>query len=174
MPYARDPVSEWFDEGARRLLTRAYTHRGEWVTTRLANPNPEQMARLAALGINPYAADRPGTASAVGLDARSRWGRAFVRALYYQHRWYSGRPGGGWRVKKRATPRTSGALQVRVGRVLPVRGVIPAGRQVRVRLERGGQAADRAAQRLPTSRRIYDDQGAPSGGRWSDPQRRDW
>lgn len=173
MPYTRDPVSQWFDDGARRLLARAYAKPGEWVSTRVANPSPQQMVQLAALGISPFAPDRPSTASAKGLDAHSRWCRAFIRALYYQHRWYSGRPGGGWRGKKRATPRQTGALEVRVGRMLPVRGVIPAGREVRVRLERGGQAARKAAERLPEARRIYDDEGAP-GGRWSDPARRDW
>lgn len=174
MAYSRDPVSEWFDEGARRLLARAYAHPGDWQSTRLANPGPAQLARLAALGVNPFAADRPSTKGGTGLDARTRWCRAFVRALYYQHRWYSGRPGGGWRRGRRNTPRTTGALEVRVGRMLPVRGIIPAGRQVRVRLVRAGPATRKAyVDRLPASRRTYDDQEAP-GSRWSDPARRDW
>jgi hypothetical protein len=44
---------------------------------------------------------------------------------------------------------------------------------VQVPLPPGGQAARRVVDRLPDSRRIYDDDGAPAG-RFADPADRDW
>lgn len=170
----RDPVSVLFDEGARALLARAYAARGQWAGTRLADPGPRHLAWLAARGISPLAPDNASAASGGGLDARSRWMRGFIRALYYQHRWYSSTgPGLAWRAERRSSPRNAGALEVRVGNRVPVRGVIPAGRAVRVRVRPGGQAARRAVQQLGDADRIYDDAGRPAG-RWSDPSLRDW
>jgi hypothetical protein len=171
--YVRDPVSVLFDAGARSLLTRAYAARGTWVSTRLADPSPRHLAQLALLGINPLGPDGATAAGGRGLDARTRWARGFVRALYYQHRWYAPGTGDRWRQARRTVPGGRGALEVQVGPRLRVRGVLPGGREVRVRVHPGGQAARRAAARLPDSRRIYDDQWAP-GERWSDPALRDW
>ena len=174
---ARDPVSVFFDEGARRLLARAYARPGQWVSTRLEEPSVASVLYLGALGINPYAPDRGGSAAGArgGLDARTRWARGFVRALYYQHRWWSkaGDAGGWFRRHRRTVPRGDLALQVEVGPMLRQLGVLPAGRQVRIRVRPGGKTAARAVAAMPAADRIF----APDGGldsRWSDPEYRDW
>lgn len=152
-----DPVSVLWEAAAVRLLERAYAARGEWVATRISDPTPVQVARMAARGINVLGPDRPSTAARRGgLNARTRWGRGFVRAIYRVNKQYRGRP-----------------LEVEVGRALPVRGVVPAGRAVRVRVRRGGQAAMRAVERKPDAQRIWADEGTPAG-RWSNPRLRDW
>src|SRR5262252_8845746 len=86
--------------------------------TRLANPSPRHLAYLASLGIDPYSGDdKSGDGK---LNARTRWGRGFVRALYYQHKWWSDSPdGGGWRDSKRTVARSDLSLVVEVGRSLP-------------------------------------------------------
>jgi hypothetical protein len=172
-PFKRDPLSELFDAGARRLLDRAYAAPGRWVSTRIADPGPAALARAAAAGIDPLERDDPPVAGGRGIDARTRWCRAFVRALYYQHRWYSGGAGRGWRARPRTVPRHAGALRVEVGRAVPALGAIPRGRAVRVRLDAGGQAAEDAVAALPASRRRVTPDGRP-GPRWSDPGLRDW
>ena len=172
MAYKRDPVSVMFDRGARRLLSRAYARPGQWVGTRVAIPDARTARHLASLGIQWAGPDRPSAHGGRGLDARTRWVRGFVRALYYQHKNYSG--GGGWRDSKRAVPRHSGAIEIQVGRAMAAAAGAPAGRAVRVRFHTaGGQAAKDAAQRRSDSARIYTDDGAP-GARWSDPALRDW
>lgn len=174
--HKRDPVSILLDGAARRLLDRAYARPGAWQPTRLADPGPRTRLILAALGVNWRGPDDSTAIGGVsgGLDARDRWGRALVRALYYQHTWFSPSPGHtGWRDQPRTEPRHSGALRVDVGRRLPAAGVIPAGRQVRVRLDKGGELAHRAVRRKGDQGRIYDDRGDPAG-RWSDPGLRDW
>jgi hypothetical protein len=175
MPATRDPVSEWFDGSARRLLGRAYARPEIWIGTRVADPAPRHLARLAALGISATAGDPVQALPGRGINARDRWTRGFVRAVYYQHKWYSGRPGGGWRGAKRTVPRSASALEVQVGRRVVPRGeLIPAGRAVRVRVRRGGDQAYRAVRRMPDSRRIFTDEGG-AGARWADPTvTRDW
>lgn len=171
MAYARDPVSVRFDAGARAVLDRAYARPGTWIATRVADPTPRQRLALRAAGIRWNGPDNPSAEGGRGLNARDRWTRGFVRALYYQHLWYSGR--GGWRASRRSVPRHAGGLQIQVGRRLRPSGVLPAGRAVRVRLAPGGEAKLRAVRGQPDSGRIYtDDQG--TGARWSDPARRDW
>lgn len=170
----RDPLSTWLDGAARDLLSRAYrVPRGEWVNTRLADPDPLTAARAAAAGINwrgPDNASARGRGG--GLDARDRWTRALVRAVYYQYRWYAtGR--GGWRRERREVALHTGALEVEVGRRVPARGIIPPGRAVRLRLNAGGRAALAHVQRQGEADRIYGDDGAPAA-RWSDIARRDW
>lgn len=169
MPAKRDPVSEWFDAGARDLLARAYAHPGAWAATRLANPEPRHLARAAAMGIGLLGKD---DVPAGGLNARTRWARGFVRALYYQHKWFSDGETG-FRDQKRTEPRHSSALEVEVGRAVRKLGVIPAGRAVRIRVQAGGRAANRAARAEPRSKRIYTDD-RKAGARWADPARRDW
>jgi len=169
----RDPISEAFDAGARRLLERAYARPGVWIATRIADPGLRVRTRLMVAGINPDGPDPVRALPGKGIDAKDRWTRAFIRALYWNHRWYSGKPGGGWRTDKRASPRSASALEVEVGRRVPVRGIIPAGRAVRVRTRRGGTVAANAVKRLPDSRRIYDDDGRRAD-RWADPDIRDW
>lgn len=172
--YARDPLSVLLDGGARRLLDRAYSARGSWVKTRLADPNPRVRTYAASLGIDASGPDRSsaqGGRSAL-TSARSRWARAFIRALYYQHRWYSPyRHEGRWR--RRTSARDAGALQVEVGRHLLPAGIFPAGRAVRVRIRPGGRAKRRAVETMPEAERIWTDDGG-QGGRFSDPELRDW
>lgn len=172
---SRDPLSEWFDGAARGILERAYARPGVWIGTRIADPAPRHLERLAGLGINPSGPDPVNRLPGKGVNARDRWTRAFIRAVYYQHRWYSGRPGGGFRRERRAVARSASSIEVQVGRRLVRQGeLIPAGRAVRVRRRRGGDQAMNAVRRLPDSRRIYDDQGGPAS-RWADPAiTRDW
>jgi hypothetical protein len=173
VPAVRDPLSVSLDRAARQLLERAYdVPRGTWVSTRLADPGPVAAAAAAAAGIDWRGPDNASAAGRGGLDARDRWTRALVRALYYQYRWYAtGR--GGWRDGKRAVPLHTGALEFEAGRRLPAQGVIPAGRAIRLRLNAGGRASLRKVQALPRRDRIYDDAGNPAG-RYSQIALRDW
>ncbi len=171
--YARDPVSARFDAAARHVLSRAYARPGTWIATRVADPTARQRLALRAAGIRWNGPDNASAEGGRGLNARDRWTRAFVRALYFQHRWYSGRGQAGWRERRRSVARHAGGLQVQVGRRVPAAGVSPAGRAVRVRLAPGGAAKRRAVQREPDSGRIYTDD-ARTAARWSDPARRDW
>lgn len=157
MTFVRDPVSVMWDRAAGRLVARAYAARGELVSTRITAPSGAQRAWLAWQGINPDGPDNTSAAGGRGgpAPARTRWARGFVRAMHYANR-------GG-----------DAALVVEVGRMMPPRGVIPAGRAVRARIHRGGPAALAAAKQLPAADRIYDADGQP-GDRWSDPDRRDW
>lgn len=158
----RDPVSELFDTGARTLLTRAYARPGQWTGTRLAFPSARHIAYFAGEGINVLGRDQWG---------RDRWAAGFVRAVYYQHKWFYSQ--GRLRSERRTAANDARAVRYELGRRLPVLGVLPAGRAVRVMVQPGGQAAMRAVKRLPDSRRIYDDQGNPAA-RWADPNGRDW
>lgn len=174
MPLERDPASELLDAGARRLLERAYRVRsGTWVMTRLADPSARHVAWGFALGLDPLLGpDRAPTASGAHVQAHTRWGRAFMRALYYQHKWYGDKAAGGFRAQRRTVP-YSVPLQVEWGRRMPAVGTIPAGRAVRVRVAAGGKTKLRVVRAKPDSARIFDDDGAPAG-RWADPARRDW
>lgn len=148
---ARDPVSIQFDGGAEQLLAKARgAGRGVWVSTLLADPTLAQARAWGARGID---VTGPDPLPRGGLEARTRWARAFVRALYYN--------------------RGTAPIQVEVGRHLPASGRAPAGRQVRLRLRAGGEPALAAVRRLPDSARIYDDLGDP-GGRHAANFERDW
>lgn len=173
VPTSRDPVSELFDAGARQLLGRAYSRPGFWAETRLVPPTARQVRWAAGLGIDVTGPDDVSARGGRGIDARTRWARAFIRALYYQHRWYSGGPDGAWRPARRTAPRRSGALRVEVGRQAARLGVIPAGRIVRVQLDTGGMAKARAVAAMPESEQYVTNDGG-RGRRWSDPGLRDW
>lgn len=161
--YERDPASVLWDTAAAALLQRARRARGGWQGTRIADPSDRQRAALAALGINVDARDNPSAIGGrarggQGIDAKTRWARAFVRAVQYQNDRRHGGPGL--------------ALEVQVGRH-KVAGVrVPAGRAVRLRVRRGGQVAQRAVERMPDAARVYTEHGP--GQRWSDPNLRDW
>lgn len=157
--YEPDPASLMLEGGARRLLARAYAQPGKEQMTRLADPNLRTRQRLSALGIDPDGPDDASVQGGRGLDARSRWMRAFIRALYREHRTSGGRH--------------TGSLRIEVGRRVPATGVILAGRAVRITYDKGGRTALRAVQRKPDRSRIYDDRGEPAA-RWSDPALRDW
>lgn len=174
MPYDRDPASVLLDSAARRLLMRAYARPGQWVGTRLAVPTRRTERYLAALGIQWAMPDRPSVRGGRGLNARTRWGRAFVRAIYFQHNWYSGGGQSGFRAERRREERHSGAIKVEVGRAIGAGQGRPSGRAVRIKFfPRGGQAAANAAARLPDADRIFTDAGEQTA-RSSDPALRDW
>lgn len=134
MTTTADPVSETLDRAARQLLDRVYAARGGWAVTRLASPTPEQAGYWLFQGVPVWGPDPVHRQNPDGLDARSRWMRAYIRALWRQHQFWSGDPDtGGWRAQRRTTRRPDG-IQIRVGRLMPVRGIIPAGREIRVRM----------------------------------------
>lgn len=156
-----DPASLLWDTAAAELLRRAYAARGQWVGIPVADPSDRLRLRLLALGIDPLGPDAPSAIGGrrSGLNARDRWRRAFVRALYRAN---DGRRGGPGRP-----------IQVEVGVKLPRRGVIPPRRPVRVRVRPGGKAAMRAVDRKPDRQRIWVGDGG-TGHRFSDPSLRDW
>jgi hypothetical protein len=160
----RDPVSVTFDRAARVLLARAYkVPRGAWASTRLKDPSPAQLALWLARGVN-VTRREPRVA---GFRPPTRWCRAYTRALWHQHKWYSGDPDtGGWRAERRATMRWPG-IEVQFGRHAQALGVIPAGYPVRVRLASAAAAKDRGR---PEDEWVW----ADGGPRWADPARRDW
>jgi hypothetical protein len=150
------------DPGAARLLRRAYARPGQWAGTSLAHPTAAHQAWARREGINLNASDR-------GVD---RWMRAFIRSLYYTHRWYY-RPGEGLRLsEKRLAANETRALVYEVGRVRldrrPGRGVTVRGRAVRIKILPGGQEAWDA---IPDGQRY-----ALLGGSdvQADAQARDW
>jgi hypothetical protein len=177
----RDPVSEPFDAAARKILDRAYVNRGTWQEIWLPDPTIRQRTRFADLGIDVGGPD-PLPAGG-GVNARTRWARGFIRAIYYQHKWYSGTPGN-WRDQKRTAPRNLGGLRVEVGRHVaaspqfdparPAAGGFPARRRIRVQLATGGTAKDAAVARLSNADRIYTRGGAPAGRFGGGTQYRDW
>jgi hypothetical protein len=174
--YERDPVSVLLDRGARELLARVYSApRGQWVMTRLADPTERHHAWGRAHGWDLDGPDNAQTLSGKHINAHTRWGRAFMRALWYQHRQYGPEPGRGARgirASRRTVP-TGIPLQIEWGRRMPELGVIPAGRAVRVRVAYGGRTARRVVEAKATADRIYTDDGG-QGGRFSVAERRDW
>ena len=130
MAAQRDPVSVRFDELARRALTRCYRSPGRWLPVVL----PPLTARVF---IYWYTRN-------VDLRARDPWDpnmnrytRSFIRACYYQHKWYGGFDGLG--VQRRASPFE--------GLVLVFEGASTLGGG-RVRL----MAAEKGDRRLPRKR----------------------
>lgn len=149
-------MSELFDTGARALLARAYAKPGQWQGTSIAIPSARHIAYFAGQDINVLGTDQWG---------RDRWAAGFIRAVYYQHKWYYAQ--GQLGTIRRMTATDSRGLQYEIGR-MTLRG-----RAVRIRTRQGGDAAMRAVKRLPDSKRIYDNAGAPAA-RWADPTKRDW
>lgn len=174
--YLPDPLRDKFIRGARALLDRGYASHGAFHGTRLAGPDAAALRWCLAHGINPRGPDNSSAVSTGGLNARDRWTRAFIRCLYEQHLWWAGDhdSANSWRPDRRLVAYRGRALIIEIGRMLPVKGVIPAGRAVRLQVTSEGRAgAYRAAQRKREADRIYDDRGEPAG-RWSDPALRDW
>jgi len=175
MVFEPDPLRDHFTRGARQLLDRAYKASGPgWTGTLLADPNPRALAACLVAGIDPFGPDNASSRSgrAGGLNARSRWMRAFVRCLYEQHLWWADshvRPGE-WRTERRMVPLRTRGLLVEVGFAKPAVGLVPRGRAIRIRAVGGGYSA---ATRKPYRDRIYTDSGA-TADRWSDPALRDW
>jgi hypothetical protein len=177
--WERDPVSVLLDRGARDMLARVYqAKRGEWVMTRLADPTDRHRAWAAARGWDLDGPDNAATLSGRHVNAHTRWGRAFMRALWYQHRQYGPEPGRGARgvrETRRNAPNGT-ALQIEWGRRLPgsTSGrMLPAGRAVRIRIAYGGRTARRVVEAKPYADRIYTTDGG-QGGRFSVAAERDW
>lgn len=161
-------MSVQFDPAAAKLLRRAYAAKGGWVGTYVRNPSPQWLVWGARHGVNLLGKDTAG-----GGQARTRWCRGFVRALYYNHKWHYYAGKGLDLSDRRVTASRSQALEFQVGTVrIDPRGLV-VGRAVRIRLLKGGAAALRAVEKLPDSRRIFTEDGEPAG-RWSDPNGRDW
>jgi len=178
MPFEPDPLRDKFARGSRQLLDRAYAQPGTWQRTRLADPDARATAYARGLGIDPLGPDNVSAQAGRrgGLNARTRWMRAFVRSLYEQHLWWAGShdDAGAWREHRRLVAFRSSGLRIDVGRAMPRLGVIPAGREIKVMVTRAGRgAAYSAAARKPAADRIYTDD-RDLGARWSDPDRRDW
>lgn len=161
----RDPVSELFDAGARAQLGRAYADRGTWKETRLQPPEARHRAYLVSLGIDPDGPDDASIPGRPGLDARTRWARGYVRALYYQHVNYS-TEAGGWRAARRPAPRPGRLIEVRVGGNVRALGLIPAGQLIAVRMRSAAEAAQLA-------RKAHQAASVPESRR-SDSRLRDW
>lgn len=181
MAYERDPVSVLLDRGARELLERVYkAPRGTWVMTRLADPPERTRAwARARYGIDVDGPDNAPTLSGKRANAHTRWGRAFMRALWYQHRQYgptagptAGRGARRVRTERRVSP-TGTPLEVSWGRRVPALGVIPAGRAVRVRVPYGGKTARRVVEAKARDDRIWVGD-REQGGRFSVAAERDW
>lgn len=174
--YERDPVSLLLDRGAREVLARVYAaRRGQWVMTRLADPTDRHRAWARANGWDLDGPDNAPTLSGRHVNAHTRWGRAFTRALYYQHRWYGPEPGRGARsvrASRRAAP-TGTALQLEWGRRLPGSATLPRGRAVRIRIAYGGRTARRVVESKAYGDRIYTDDG-DAAGRYAVAAQRDW
>lgn len=177
--YERDPVSLLHDRGARAMLEQVYqARRGAWVMTRLADPTDRHRAWAGARGWDLDGPDNAPTVSGKHINAHTRWGRAFMRALWYNHRQFGPGPGRGARgirSSRRLQP-TGSALQVEWGRRLPGSAtgqMLPAGRAVRIRIAYGGKTARRVVEAKPGNDRIYLDDGS-MGGRFSVAAERDW
>lgn len=140
--FVPDPLSLLWEQDAARVLQIAVAARGRWYGTYVADPTVRQAAYASGLGIG-LGADR-----LPGRKAKTRWCRAFTRALERQ---------------RKAQGLT---VEWQVGNRLPALG----GRAFRIRTRAPG---DGQATGKPEAARIFDDAGAPAG-RWSDPEDRDW
>lgn len=88
MPYKPDPLSVWWEAAAARALAVAYGHPGRYYGTIIADPSPRQ--RQAAEYLITSRIDGPDTHT--GRKARTRWCRAFVRAVERVNKRQGGRP----------------------------------------------------------------------------------
>ena len=136
-PSRRDPLSEWFDPAARKLITRAYAQRGQWVGVYLAPPTPLQRAHAARLGI-------------YNLTERDRWGeqrwvRAFKRSVYYQLKKHGWSDAPRW-DDVRSSPWPGVALEWETGKRVLKAGWPSRRWAIRVRIHQGGAAARKAVQ----------------------------
>lgn len=140
----RDPVSVWFDEAARQYLERAYRNQGEWTGQYLAPPSPRALARLALMGVNPYARDRWGEV---------RWVRAYKRAVYFQLKHYGTRTGMDYGTE-RTSPWPARSLEWQTGARIQKAGWPQRRWAIRVRVHPTGAAASRAArEKVPDQQR---------------------
>lgn len=141
-----DPVSVLWEPAAARFLEGVRAAKGRWFGIRIADPEPRHFALYDEAGFDPLLGPDPVFRyRKAGLNARDRWRRGFVRAVYRRAR--GGAP-----------------LELQVGIKMPRRGVIPPGRYVRGRILTGKAAAARRAEQRIT--------GNPAAR--ADPRARDW
>lgn len=142
MAATRDPLSEWFDTAARRLIRRAYNRRGQWVGVYLAPPTVLQRAYAARLGIyDLYERDRWG---------EQRWVRAYKRSVYWNLKKHGFHDEPRWN-QFRASAWPAVALEWQTGNRVQRAGWPTRRWAIRVRLHDGGSAARRAAEAKPAS-----------------------
>ena len=146
----RDPLSEWFDAAAQRLLARAYANRGQWTGIYLAPPTVRHQVAAAAIGF-------------WDLRERDRWGevrwvRAFKRSVFWNHKTYGYaadfRPGAA-----RAADHAGTSLEWQTGQRVMKAGWPSRRWAIRVRVHPGGTAAHRAADAIPARKRWVDESG---------------
>jgi hypothetical protein len=143
VPGVPDPVSVLWEPAAAKFYAGVRAAGpGRWFGIRIADPEPRHVRLFEFYGIELLERDRASTGS---LDARDRWRRGFVRAVYRQAK--GGPP-----------------LVLEVGRKMPRRGRIPPGRFVRGRILRGKEATARRKEQRVT--------GNPAAR--ADPRSRDW
>lgn len=140
--FTPDPVSLWFERAAANALELAYSHPGRWYGTIIANPTDRHIAAAAGLVRVPLTAPDPHP----GRKAKTRWCRAFVRALERQAK---GGPKIEWNVGT----------------------AFSNGRAFRVRTVPAGTLRKPLAK--PDRQRIWTPDGEP-GGRFAWPDLRDW
>jgi len=167
--YTPDPMSIPFEAPARQLLARAYARPGRFVTTPVwANPGPQAQAYAAAHGVTgDLLGPDPVHDGSGGLNCRTRWARAFIRAVYREHK-----HGRGY-----------GAIHPEVGRYIPASpqydpdnpsaGGFPPGRAIRIMYQPSNAKAREYMARQPDSAKAFDPNGYKAG-RYSDPSKRDW
>lgn len=113
-----------WEPAADKFLTEVRAAKGGWFGIRVADPEPRHHRLYDALDTYPLLGPDPVYQVMRGLNARDRWRRGFVRAVY--------------RRAKGGAP-----LELQVGVKMPRRGVIPPGRYVRGRILTGKAAAAR-------------------------------
>ena len=136
MPRAtRDPLSEWFDPAARRLIRRAYDRRGQWTGVYLAPPTITQRAYAARIGIyDLYERDRWG---------EQRWVRAYKRSVYYQLKKHGYADGPRW-GEERLSGWPAVALEWQTGQRVARANWTGRRWAIRVKLHPGGSSASKA------------------------------
>jgi hypothetical protein len=135
-PYARDPLSTWFDGVAADWLARAYRAAGRPAGLYLAPPSSVRRAQAAAeLGIYDLAEkDR------WGLD---RWTRALKRSVYWHHKEYG--YAGEFRLgDPRASDGAATALKWEMGQLIRKAGWPQRRRELALTVLPGGIAAEQA------------------------------
>lgn len=136
----------WEPAAAKFLAGVRAAPRGQWFGIRVADPEPRHFRLFDDAGFDPLLGPDPvWRYRRDGLNARDRWRRGFVRAVY--------------RHAKGGPP-----LVLEVSRRMPRRGRIPPGRFVRGRILRGKEATARRKEQRIT--------GNPAAR--ADPRARDW
>lgn len=146
----RDPLSQWFDSAAARLVARAYASRGQWTGIYLSQPSIGQRAAAAAIGeFDLYGRDRWGEV---------RWVRAFKRSVFWAHKQYG--YAGEFRLgQPRASDHPGTSLEWQTGQLVMKSGWPSRRWAIRVRVHPAGAAATEAARAIPASRRWVDSAG---------------